>query len=229
MQYKKHITTWTSYQTILRNTDFPERPNDLNADVKFLESTILEAHSQATDIKTIGPTPYRLPNNILHLIRQRRKIIKRHARTMSPADAAERNRLSHLIKSALKDRQNEAWQDKLVNLDADDGTLWTLSRTLRRNKTRKYPILRQGNRTAITESEKSELLAEILEKICDNNIPDSPEHLIIRQQLHVNKVKPGTPLLEVTLNELQGHIKIIKTKKAPGHEGIINLAIKFPT
>ena len=68
-----------------------------------------------------------------------------------------------------------------------------------------------------------DLLADTLENICQNNIPDSLEHQIIRQHLLINQFKLGTPLPEVTPDEVKAHIKSIKNKKAPGH----NLAIKF--
>ena len=227
VQYKKFLTSWKEFQSIISQTSFPADVTDLNERVSLLESTIQRAHTSATTVKIIKHPNYDVPRNVVQLIQARRRVVKSYLRTFSPADAAERNRLGLLIKQALQEKRDEIWQNKLESLSTEDGSLWGLSKALRRGKYPKIPTLRTDTRIATSDQDKSELFAECIKKVSNSEQPDEIEHQIIVQLLNANSSNPGTPLPLATCDEIKNTIKNLANNKAPGPDGISNLTLKY--
>ncbi|GBP97045.1 RNA-directed DNA polymerase from mobile element jockey [Eumeta japonica] len=87
-----------------------------------------------------------------------------------------------------------------------------------------------GNRTtfAVDDREKAECLADSIEQQCSNNtIHDATHSHRIEEEVRTKiALEPQDDLAPVSVDEIQKHIKALKTKKAPGLDGISNKAIK---
>lgn len=91
------------------------------------------------------------------------------------------------------------------------------------------PPLRGTNKTGHTKEEKTEILAESIELQCtpNNHLGDEDTENTANQNiLYVNQ-QPSQPIKHTTLSELVNIINQLKTRKAPGLDGINNKAAKL--
>ncbi|GFU16764.1 RNA-directed DNA polymerase from mobile element jockey [Trichonephila clavipes] len=77
--------------------------------------------------------------------------------TRDPSDKRVLNNIQNRIHRKVKVFQNKTWEDELRALDPDDGSLWEMSKELRKKKSPVYALNGQGG-IAHTDSDKAEIL-----------------------------------------------------------------------
>ncbi|GFV15082.1 probable RNA-directed DNA polymerase from transposon X-element [Trichonephila clavipes] len=77
--------------------------------------------------------------------------------TRDPSDKRVLNNIQNRLHRKIKAFQNKIWEDELRALDPDDGSLWEMSKELRKKKSPVYALNGQGG-IAHTDSDKAEIL-----------------------------------------------------------------------
>ncbi|GBP87078.1 Probable RNA-directed DNA polymerase from transposon BS [Eumeta japonica] len=106
---------------------------------------------------------------------------------------------------------------------------WKLAKALKSDGYLPTPDLRKpDNSFAVDDREKAECLADIKEQQCSNNsIHDAAHSHRIEEEVRTKiSLEPKDDLAPVSVDEIQKHIKVLKTKKAPGFDSISNKALK---
>ncbi|GBP36446.1 Probable RNA-directed DNA polymerase from transposon BS [Eumeta japonica] len=110
---------------------------------------------------------------------------------------------------------------------------WSVTKAL---KTEGYtpipPLKRLDGSTALDDAEVAECLADSIETQCSHvSPPHDPAHIsrIEEEVLQKTSLEPKDDLTPVSLSEVQLLVRSLKTRKAPGLDGVSNKAIKcFP-
>uniref|UniRef100_A0A1Y1NA23 Reverse transcriptase domain-containing protein n=1 Tax=Photinus pyralis TaxID=7054 RepID=A0A1Y1NA23_PHOPY len=233
---KKTKTSWKSYSEAVKSK-LPLVPSINNTDE--LESAItalvtcIKGALESAKITSVAKAydPLSLPLHIRESIRTKNRARRRYHHTRDPADKTTLNMLEQEVKLAIKTHRNELWQQKLDTLCAQDGSLWRMNKVLRRSSTISSPPPLQGTRgVAYTVADKAEVLADSLEDQCSPVYQNIDErhirrvHSFVRRFLnsdHAGQIPHTSP------GEIQKCIKLLKLRKAPGHDGIPNQAIKL--
>ncbi|GFY66005.1 uncharacterized protein TNIN_441161 [Trichonephila inaurata madagascariensis] len=105
---------------------------------------------------------------IRELIVERNRARKIWQFTRNPSDKRVLNNIHNRLRRKIKSFQNKIWEDDLRSLDPDDGSLWEMSKELRKKKTPVYALNGPAG-IANTDSDKAEVLACSLESQFQNN------------------------------------------------------------
>ena len=205
----KYKTSWRRFGEHLADFSPPENLLTMEENVSTLEKVIQGAHNQSTTSRITSNSIDEVPEEILNLIRARRKAIKMYKYTLSPQHKVEKNRLDAEVKSALDELRNTKWQIYLESLQPENGTLWTMAKNIRRRRGR-IGVLQSADATAITDMEKAEMFADSIFKIADPTLSiNNLEHLGILQDMSFNMFRKGTDIYPATVSEVQGHINTL--------------------
>ena len=222
----RHRTSWKDFSKRLDDFSLPDCDLNLDQKVTLLEEHVQEALRLSTSSRLVPESFDIVPDEILNLIKARRKSIKLYQRTRAPQHRIEMNNLNFRVKNALNNFRNEKWQEKLESLGPEDGTLWSLTKNLRKPRA-KIGVLSSADGHAVTDREKAELFADSLYNIASDSTINYPEHLNILFNMNQNLDRLGKDLEPATADEVKSLISGLKTKTAPGLDGISNTAVKF--
>ena len=225
-------TNWLEFQSRLSNTGFDIKiPNSI-ADIETIVSQTTDRISRAVAdaTRTVPLKKDCLPIDIKSLIRSRNKLRIAFRVSLNPNIKREINRLNRLIKSALKEHFNERWEEMVSNLEPDTGSLWRISKSLKRERRSVSHPLHGPHGLVYGDDEKAEVFADSLELTChpvetdvDDDIIDEIEDSV---ELHLNSPQTCSPLKPVTLAELMEVIRSLKKKSAPGEDNLSNTALR---
>ena len=129
---------------------------------------------------------------------------------------------------------NEKWEDLLTNFDPQDGTLWTISKSLKRKPLRSNKGFHGPQGIVYDDADKAEEFADSLKLNCSpikNDITDDRIGQIDNSVTNfldfpflVSFINPLPPF---TFDELQLNMFSLKNRSAPGVDGINNTALKY--
>jgi hypothetical protein len=160
-------------------------------------------------------------------IRLKNRLRRQWQITRDPALKAEVNRLQRSVTDQLNEWRNDQWGGTLESLDPVDQSLWKMTRRVMRVSTPSPPLVTPG-KTALSDSEKAEALADSLEsQFQPVNDPSDPA--VIEKVTEVLQTYPYAPASEPNLTnpmEVQDAIQCLKVGKAPGPKGLPNRALK---
>jgi hypothetical protein len=143
-----------------------------------------------------------------------------------PALKAEVNRLQRPVTHQLNNWQNEQWNATLESLDAEDQSLWKMTKRVMRVPTPSPPLITQGG-LALSDSEKAEALADSLEaQFQPVNDPSDPAVIEVGEALQAYSYAPASEPKLTNPGEVQDVIRGLKVSKAPGPNGIPTRALK---
>ncbi|GBP22634.1 RNA-directed DNA polymerase from mobile element jockey [Eumeta japonica] len=106
---------------------------------------------------------------------------------------------------------------------------WKLAKALKTDGHLPTPALKKpDNSFAVDDREKAECLADSIEQQCSNNtIHDTAHSHMIEEKVRMKiSLEPKDDLVVVSVDEIQKHIKSLKTTQVPGLDGIRNKALK---
>lgn len=228
-------TCWNIFQSeIEKLTKFSKINNILELDnsIYNLESNIKIAAKKATIINRVVRNNANLPSHIKELIKNKNMARKKYQQTLSPIDKNILNNLNNKLKNALSTHINNQWDDKINNINNDDTPPWRFIKNLKNKKQQTAP-LKNGNQIFITNKEKADAFAEMLEAQFTPNHTKNPIHTdtitfsnlsYLSQPLNLHSTIDETKL--TNYSEIRSIIKTLKTKKAPGDDIITNTQIK---
>lgn len=204
----------------------------LEEEVKVLTENIREAAIVATPPRIITYREFRIPQEILELVRERRRARKRWKRTRFPGDKAEFNRCNSLLTSKLREIKHNRTKNFLKGLTPGQNTdysLWKSVKYLKRNVVHSPPIKKPDGSWAKTATDKAETFSLFLQEAFTPN-PESKfedEKIDFKKEFEKTSRCEPVPMRAVTPDEVLELIKYkIKRKKAPGKDQITGEILK---
>jgi hypothetical protein len=189
--------------------------------------------SQSVPRKFIPINKRPIPARILALIREKRRVYRSFIQTRDPALKTIFNRLNAQVRRDLNRFREEQWIDSCRLLDYRNGKkFWTQFQTLTGQKTTTVHHLVRNNIIINTPLEKVNCFAETLEQF--HQVPNDPHFddaffaQVIRSVNNFRRNPPNHSLrllpednslvVEVLPDEVEAHIRQLKSKKAPGSD-----------
>ncbi|GFX76084.1 probable RNA-directed DNA polymerase from transposon X-element [Trichonephila clavipes] len=131
--------------------------------------------------------------------------------------------------SVLTIIRQQAWEDNLSTLNAEDNSLWGIAKAFRK-KTSPISALNGPTGIALSDTNKTEVIAHSLEKqfhLNDIHNPRKDEIITSVVDAYMDSNINNTDIIPPTLpSEIIQIIKKIKIKKCPGRDGITNKMLK---
>lgn len=235
-------TNWTKFREDLEKLIFNnikiDTPAKIDEETEKLVEQIQHCAKINTPIAINEIRPYKIPKNLLNLIRSKRKIQRKYSYTQDPEDKAHFNRLNKLVRKHTQSFLNNKFERFLLSLSDKkdkDYTLWAATKYLKRPKQLNFPIKKKDGTWAETDKDKAEILADHFENTfkphnfaeiegeheSENVGDESPPKSKKVKKIPPSKIKTITP--SEIKREIQGKIKI---KKAPGFDKISGLLLK---
>ncbi|GBP51834.1 Probable RNA-directed DNA polymerase from transposon BS [Eumeta japonica] len=132
--------------------------------------------------------------------------------------------------SSSQEFLNKSWSDLTEEIRPSHKAFWKITKAL---KTKGYTPIPQLKRpdgtTALDDAEVAECIADSIETRCSHvSPPHDLAHInsIEEEVLQKTFLEPKDDLTPVSLSEVQLLVKSLKTRKAPGLDGVSNKAIK---
>ncbi|GFY50363.1 uncharacterized protein TNIN_299891 [Trichonephila inaurata madagascariensis] len=170
-------TTWSIFTKTLANTENCHLPKasstqEIESQVSELISEILTTHVSAFKPMTHSELPFVL-GELKHFFKERNRARKIWQITRHPQHKTELNRLQNTIKRKVGLYRQQVREDHLASLDTEDGSLWGTARAFRKKAT---PIsaLKGSNSTALSDTNKTDLIAQSLESQLQLNDIQNP-------------------------------------------------------
>ncbi|GFX03215.1 probable RNA-directed DNA polymerase from transposon X-element [Trichonephila clavipes] len=226
-------TTWSIFTKILANSDnffFPtaNSTHEIDSQVSNLTDEILNAHASASRPFYHTEQPY-VQGELKELFKERNKARKTWQHTRHPQHKIELNRLQNAIKRKIYHYRQQAWEDNLSTLNAEDNSLWGIAKAFRK-KTSPISALNGPTGIALSDTNKTEVIAHSLEKqfhLNDIHNPRKDEIITNVVDAYMDSNINNTDIIPPTLpSEIIQIIKNIKIKKCPGRDGITNKMLK---
>lgn len=159
---------WDKFRDNLQNLEINNMLNTIekiDQSVETITRIINEAIKQSTPTTKPFAQKNHLPDHIKSTIRLRDAARRRFQRTRSDSTRELYKQLTNQAKKEIREWKNQGWNNKLEQLKTTDNTLWRMTKALTKRKKYKMPPLVDGNKTATTDEEKAEALANNFEKV----------------------------------------------------------------
>ncbi|GFU29161.1 RNA-directed DNA polymerase from mobile element jockey [Trichonephila clavipes] len=158
---KRNVTTdWAAFRELLSPAHYTFHPitartaEDVDTQVADLTDAIINTHTLSS--KPIrSRNSYYVSDEIRKLMIERNRARKTWQLTRDPSDKRVLNTIQNRLHRKVKAFQNKIWEDELLALDPDDGSLWEMSKELRKKKSPVYAFKGQAG-IAHTDSDKAE-------------------------------------------------------------------------
>ena len=188
--------------------------------------------TETTNVKTrIAGQYHVIPTRIRELIHRRRKSKKKYQRSLDPDEKRRLNRLNRDVERELDDFHSDRWRQRLDDLTTEDNSLFKMARVLIRKKT-EVPPIHGRNGIAYSIEEKTEAFADQIEEQFrpneDFDLDDEWEEEVlasVNSLLQENK-ESLEPLRATSPKEILKTVRILKNRRAPSSDGILNMALK---
>ncbi|GBP89047.1 Probable RNA-directed DNA polymerase from transposon BS [Eumeta japonica] len=141
----------------------------------------------------------KFPPDILELIRAKNKALRRASAYPTPEYRSKARAHQREVKARVQEFRNESWSDLMEEIRPPDGS------------------------TALDDAEVAECIADSIETQCSHvSPPHDPAHIshIEEKVLQKTSLEPKDDLTPVLLSEVQLLVKSLKTRKAPGLDGV---------
>ncbi|KAL1447273.1 hypothetical protein WDU94_012420 [Cyamophila willieti] len=169
-----------------------------------------------------------LPFHLRSLIAYKHRVRRRWQRNRMAADKRLLNILCKKVKLQLDQFWYDGYQEYLQDLHPDDGTLYKETKRILRQQDSIPPLVVGQDVFATSPPEKCEAFADMLEQTfsVDGDNFNSVHVSHVREFLKQDQASAELPIPYVNPSEIHTEIKLLKTKKAPGHDLIPNEVLK---
>lgn len=231
-----HRTNWEEFREKLTSQIQPldsiNTREDLDRETELFVAQIQEAAIFCTPVAAKGVKMFRLPGEILNLIKTKRKLKRRWAYTRHPEDKTEVNIISNVVKKKLNDFRNKKFEEFITKLGVtkdDNYSLWKATKFLKRPVQLSLPIKKPDGSWANNSRDKADTLAEYFASVFQPNASTESEETKVEMQEELNFL-PSVKIKKFTSSEIKKEIQgKIKVKKAPGFDKITGMILKqFP-
>lgn len=222
-------TNWAKYKELIHQGANLKLSMKTPQEIETATNTFITLLQQSA-IKATPPPPrdvqtVEIPVELKQLIAQKRRARAKWQRTRYPDDKRIYQRLSHKLKTKLKEIREHSIQKYIIRLGTHDNSIWKPIKTTRRPKTAIPPIRNQitpTNSWAKSDQEKANLFGAHLAQVFSphHNYPD----LEITRQLQSKHIPPThTPF---TFQEVRDAVRRLNNKKSPGPDLITPRMLK---
>lgn len=203
----------------------------LESETDQLVKVIQEAAKSSTPVASNGIRPFRLPFELIELIKIKRKARKKMCYTRAECDKKEFNRLNKIVKKRLNDYKNDKFEEFISSLGAreiDDYSLWKATKYLKRPAQLSLPIRDAQGHWASSSQDKADVIAAHLKKTFQPNTCDNPVILSqLEEETKNMNYLPDLAIETISEDEVFNEIKFkTKAKKAPGFDLISGIVLK---
>jgi hypothetical protein len=214
-------------------------PTDIDEAVSQFTLAVNETSDQAIPRKKRFQFRHKFSPQVQALVKDR-NFVRRQIRRF-PHLRSEINRLNREIKLAVIMSSRFQWNGKVASLDVEDNSLFAFARNAKRKNSRippfKVPNPNWSPQVKDNEpehlfiynvAEKCEKLAENFKKSHQIDPSDTCHSPAIKTSIEfIESVDVDFPKAEeVTMDELKFEISRLKTRKAPGDDGMSSIVIK---
>lgn len=213
---------------VQRATDRPQDPiantQELEHRVSELTEIIETAIEENVPTRIITPRSPALPPDLMHLVREKRRLYRTLKRTNDPVIRTTWNRLVAITRRKIREHREKEWRNITATLDYRDGKkFWNLlNRLTGRKAAPKYPL--QAGIKPLTDAEKSEVLANALleSSRLEDQLFDEPFREAVTEEIDNLRLADSHPPVNepITAEEIAETIAGQKKNSAPGKDGI---------
>jgi hypothetical protein len=172
----------------------------------------------------------------LEIVETRRKVRRRWVRSRQAVDKTDYNYWSRQLKTKIAEYDDRKMSEFIASVGPNpvcSVPFWRRVNAHRQNKSaRGIPGLVLKNRTILKDEEKAqvfqEMLAERFTDSDDGSFDDGHKVVVEKavKEFIVTEREKEVVFPEVTMKELIANVKRLKTKSAPGKDGICNIMLK---
>ncbi|GFX77465.1 probable RNA-directed DNA polymerase from transposon X-element [Trichonephila clavipes] len=226
---------WKKFQDILTNT-LPGNPiinntNDIETAINNFNFSLKNAYNNSSTFKSISKPLKTIPSVIRDKIKLKNRIRKEWQATKYPPYKSQLNKLQKEIKNELRNYNNFKWDKLLAEATPDDDSLYKIVKThSNKNKTFHIPPIVGPMGLHYSTEDKVNLFADSLESSFQENPEPYDDDFIDRVEEKIesymdrNARRHTAPL--TSPEEVMDIILNLNNKKAPGKDGIKNIALK---
>lgn len=236
----KTFTNWEGYKKSLINKfEDPNSPLAVEADhfdstakiddsVNTLTQTIQSAlHDNERVVKVPNQ---KLPLAVKNLIQRKNAALRRAALYPTPAYRRRANALQRQVRARLSDERNSNWDSLMSDITPSHTAFYKVAKSLRVDtKANTPPITRPDGSIAFEDEEKADCFADSIAAQCAPSIQQFvPQHVstVEDEVRHLNSLPITADPILTNSEEVKSIIKGLKPRKAPGADGISNVALK---
>ncbi|MGL5597184.1 MAG: hypothetical protein ACRDDA_03515 [Aeromonas sp.] len=159
-------------------------------------------------------------------IKESNRALKKFRKNMSMDNLVEYKRKAAIVRRTIKTAKRNTWREFCSNIgrETDLGDVWNMI-----NVHKTMPVMSNGNKIAVTEKKKANLLGKIFSKIYScSHLSEShkkkKEEILRDSSTVLNTKENENDHMDLELNLMELKRAIIGTKKsAPGQDQLCNL------
>jgi endonuclease/exonuclease/phosphatase family metal-dependent hydrolase len=229
--YRDEITTKLQLAT---STKKQQSEQEINNSIQHLTDIILVAltnNSPLAEPPKSHESLFALPTNIIKSIQAKNKVRRVWQTTRTPHIKALLNQMTKGVQEQIHAFKNKAWKEKIEQLNTQDNSLWQMTRCLTRTARANPPL--HGTRGLVyTATDKANTMADTLENtFTPNDDPSDIDQIELVEDAveDFSQANTQAPLSGEDIcspKEVRETIDRLKVKKAPGMDGIPNMALK---
>lgn len=236
-----NLANWNYFKSHLNEVVTTAKPKlgsaeDIEEAVTELTFKINTAISQSVPTRTVRTRPPTLPEDIQDLIRVKNWHRRRWQRYRCPLEKRIYNNLQREVKERIDSWRTETWDTKLEKIAVNDGSLWNLVRALKKGQGSTTPLITEDGRRIFNADGKAALLQDHFSRVHEeadgrgnrshNQMVTARVSKFLKGKEQCPTTSPIEPLIPATPKEIAKIIHNLKTRKAPGLDGINNIVLK---
>lgn len=215
-----------------------ESSHDIDLVSSRITTSILQAIDQATSTKTVRFDPHarlRLPPEIVELIHLKRSVRTDWRRTEDRFYKIQLNWLDAKVKFMIRQHKQNRWAsfcEELNSHQVSDSLLWRKLQSIEKSqepKSRRCPVIKTNNRTTDDPVEVAKVFASSLARVFqdarDENFDEPFRQLVENSANEFFKKNPDSGF-QVTVSEISSSLGKLRSRGAPGEDGITNACLK---
>lgn len=236
-QYRYCDADWDKYRSFLDqkisldSKVFKSEP-EIDCAVNYLHQCLTDARDTFIPSKVHENTCLKLPNYIAKMIKYKNYLRRKEQKALLAEKRRLRatiNKLQYLINLSITKHQDKIWNSKLSRVDNPTNDIWRLAKSLK-PRSDSIPPLKTPEGTFTTNiPQQCEALADAFEmniNLTRDWISDSVDENVQSAMSDLNDHDINELHLPVRPTEVWEVIRKLKTRKAPGDDGIHNIMLK---
>ena len=226
--------SWERFETSLDAQRFPlAEPITTASGIDTLEAKLTKTIRNAMEEASLPASPRRLPPlpaRARTLVERKRRTRSDWQRSRDPHLKTQLNSLIEQIREVLVESAAESWDSRISEASEDQTSLNRLCRQLTKKKPVTHPLQHPDGSLRFTAEERAEILADHLASVFQPNPSERPAfHARLESKVARLLRSPTLPLPEPPFfspAHVRKTIGKLKLKKAPGADGITNIALR---